>query len=122
MDRSTLRLVRAAAITRSAWGAALLLHPRPILVSSGDRPVTGSVVVARVLGARQVAQGLITAAVPTPTVLATGVAVDALHAATAVGLALLARRWRTVARTDAIIATALAGVGCRLSIRARRRP
>jgi hypothetical protein len=99
-------------------GAALIFDARPILVWFGDRPVRNSVVIVRVGGDQHVAQSVITASAPTPT----GVAVDALHAATAVGLALLARRWRTVARTDAIIATAPVGAGCWLAVRVRRPP
>jgi hypothetical protein len=122
MDRSTLRLTRAVALIRWAWGGALLLQAKAILDSFGDRPTSSSIVVARVLGGRQVAQGVITAAAPAPAVLAGGVAADALHSVTGLALALLARRWRSVALTDAAIAATLAGTGCWLAIRGHRRP
>ena len=121
MDRSTLRLTRAAALARSAWGGALLLDGRTMLSAFGDRPTKSSLIVARVLGARQVAQGVITAAVPSPPVLVAGAVVDLLHATTVVGLALAARRWRSVALTDAAVAATLAGTGWWLAIRAHRR-
>jgi hypothetical protein len=80
-------------------------------------------VVARILGGRQLAQGAVTTAFPDPTVLAAGAAIDALHSATAVALAVAARRWRNAAITDAVIAATLAGTGCWLAFRAfRRRP
>jgi hypothetical protein len=121
MDRSTLRLARAAALLRSAWGGVLLLDARAILDSFGGRPAKSSLFAARVLGGRQVVQGAVTAAAPGPAVLAGGAAVDALHSATAIALALAARRWRTVALTDAAIAATLAGTGCWLVIRGHRR-
>ena len=121
MDRSTLRLTRAVALLRSAWGGVLVLEGRTILDAFGNRPAESSLVVARVLGGRQVAQGPITAAVPGPAVLAGGAAIDVLHAATAVGLALAARRWRGMALSDAAVAATLAGTGCWLAIRGHRR-
>jgi hypothetical protein len=121
LDRSTLKLTRGAALVRAAWGGALLLDAAAILNSSGNRPTRSSLIVARVLGGRQVAQGAISAAFPEPAVLAGGVAADALHSATAVGLALVSPRWRSVALTEAVLAATLAGTGCWLAIRGRRR-
>ncbi|MFI6073986.1 hypothetical protein ACIA5C_20695 [Actinoplanes sp. NPDC051343] len=121
MDRTTLTLTRAAALARSAWGGALLLDGRTMLSAFGDRPTKSSLIVARVLGARQVAQGAITAVTSSPRVLVAGAVVDVLHATTAVGLALAARRWRSVALTDAAVAATLAGTGWWLAIRAHRR-
>jgi len=122
MNPSTLRFTRAAALLRSAWGGTLLLRGRAVLNSFGDRPTSGSLVVARILGGRQIVQGVVTAALPEPAVLAGGAAVDVLHSATAVGLAVASRRWRTVAVTDAVVAATLAGTGCWLAYRALRRP
>ena len=77
------------------------------------RTVTG------ILGARQLAQGLLTAGRPAGAALALGAEVDAAHSASMIALGLLSRRWRTLAFTDALLAGsfAAAGVAC-----ARRLP
>lgn len=59
--------------------------------------------VARVLGARQLAQALASGPVPSYPVLAVGVEVDLLHAVSMLALALVGRR-RRAAFTDALIA------------------
>lgn len=121
MNASTCTVARAAALTRLAWGGVLLLGTGRLLGLFGKRPAGAPVVVGRVLGGRQVAQGLITALAPAPVVLVAGAAADTLHAATAVGLAAGARRWRTVGIADAGIATTLAVTGWWLVVRGRRR-
>lgn len=75
--------------------------------------------VAEILGARHLAQGLLTAGQPARAALALGVEVDAAHSASMIVLGLLSRRWRTAAFTDALLAGsfAAAGVAC-----ARRLP
>jgi hypothetical protein len=122
MSPSTRTLARAAALTRLTWGAVLLVGTGPLLARFGHRPADGPVTVGRVLGGRQVAQGLVTALAPGPAVLTAGAAADTLHAATAVGLAVTAPRWRTVALTEVVIASTLAATGFWLEFRARRRP
>ncbi len=68
--------------------------------------------VARVLGARQLVQALGSGRRPSYPVLAVGVEVDLLHAASMLGLGLVDRRRRRVALADAVIAGsfALAGI------------
>ncbi|GAA2861120.1 hypothetical protein Acy02nite_57550 [Actinoplanes cyaneus] len=67
--------------------------------------------VARVLGARQVAQALVIAARPSPRVAGLSVLVDAAHASTCVWLAVTSGRWRPTATVDALIAVGLAAAG-----------
>jgi hypothetical protein len=116
----THQLARTTALLRLAWGGVLLLGTGPVLRRFGNRPTRVPMDVGRVLGARQLAQGLATALAPEPPVLTAGAAVDTLHALTGVGLAVAARRWRTVALTDAAIAGALAASGWWLGSRGRR--
>ena len=99
---------RVAAAVRAGWGCALLLAPERLLALGAGAPVPpAAVTVVRVLGARQVLQGAVTAWMPTPAVTGLGAVVDALHGATCVGLAALSPRWRRVGLADAVIAAAL---------------
>ncbi len=83
---------RSIEVTRGLFGAALLLAPRPMLRHVHRIEVdTPSVVVARVLGARQLTQAVLSGRDPSPEVLAMGVYVDLAHAATALGLAAVDR-------------------------------
>jgi hypothetical protein len=103
---------RLVASVRVAWGAALLLAPRPVLAGVHHvRADRASLLVARVLGARQVAQGLVSFARPDPAVLALGVVVDVLHAASMVGLAAVDRGRTRGALTEAAVAGTWGGVG-----------
>ena len=98
-------MIRRTELLRGAWGAVLLVAPRQVLGHVHhlriDRP---SVAVARVLGARQLAQAVLSGVDPSPEVLAMGVWVDAVHAATAVGLAVVDRHRARAGLTDAAVA------------------
>jgi hypothetical protein len=109
---------RAAALLRGAYGVALCCAPGPIVtVVGGSAATSRERVVARVLGARHVAQAAVTLARPTPVILALGSAADVLHAASMIGLAALDRpRWR-LGCTDALIAAAFAAAGGTLAAR-----
>ncbi|MDI6100227.1 SDR family oxidoreductase [Actinoplanes sp. NEAU-A12] len=104
--------LRAAALARTGWGLALLAAPE-VLARIGQRPPAGpaALAVARVLGARQLAQAVVTTARPSAAVAAASAAVDTLHAATDVGLAAVSPRWRSVALVDAAVASGLAACG-----------
>jgi hypothetical protein len=105
---------RHVATARVAWGAVLLLSPRPVLVRVHRLPVDRrTLVVARVLGVRQVAQGAVSLARPDPAVLISGVLVDALHAASMLGLAAVDRRRTRGAVTEAALAAAWGVLGWR---------
>ncbi len=103
---------RLVASVRVGWGAVLLVAPRPVLAGVHHvRVDRASLVVARVLGARQVAQGVVTVARPDPTVAGLGVVVDVLHAASMVGLAAVDRGRARGALTEAAVAATWAALG-----------
>jgi len=78
--------------------------------------------VARVLGARQLVQALGSGRRPSYPVLAVGVEVDLLHAASMLGLGLVDRRRRRVALADAVIAGSFALAGTAAARGGRRVP
>lgn len=106
--------VRAIELTRLAWGGALLLSPgwtlKTIHRIQVDRE---SVLIAQVLGARQISQAVLSGTNPSPEVLAMGVWVDVAHAASALGLAGVDRQRAPAGLTDAAVAVAWAGLGWR---------
>jgi hypothetical protein len=72
---------------RTLVGGALLARPRRLLaVVSGQNPDENVVVYARVLGARHLSEAAVLWRWTAPTVVRTGAAVDAIHAASAVAL------------------------------------
>lgn len=104
-EQSTIAKIRTIEIARATWGAALLLAPRQTLkvVHRIEMDLT-SLLVARVLGARQVGQALLSGVRPSPEVLAMGVWVDLAHAASALALAAVDRRRASAGLTDAAVA------------------
>ncbi len=103
--------VRAVAAVRAGWGAALLLRPGPVLRAAGGADEERTVLVARVLGVRELAQAGVLLARPTPGVVRAGIGVDVLHAASAVALAVLDTSHRRVALRNAATATGWALLG-----------
>ncbi len=92
-------------------GAALLLRPAALtrLVSgSGDAPPD---VVARVLGGRQLLQGVALIIRPDPPVVTVAVATDVLHAASMLLLGWVRPGYRRPALVSAAAAAASAGCG-----------
>jgi hypothetical protein len=67
--------------------------------------------VAGVLGARHLAQALLTAGHPARATLALGAEVDAVHSASMTALGLRSGRWRAAVLTDALLAGSLAAAG-----------
>lgn len=67
--------------------------------------------VVRVLGARQVAQALASGRTPTRAVLYLGAEVDIAHATSMIVLAVIGRRYRRAALSDAAVAAAFAVAG-----------
>ena len=111
-QRRTSRRIQVITVARAGWAAALLLAPERVLGVGGQPSIpTAAVVVARVLGARQLLQSALTAAAPTGSLLGVGAAVDALHAGTDVGLAAVSPRWRRIALIDAVLAATFAAAG-----------
>jgi hypothetical protein len=106
-----MRWLRAA---RAAYGAALLALPAPMCRLYAGHP-TGAAphVAARVLGARHLAQAALLAGGPRRQ--RAGAAVDGLHAASLVTLALVDRRNARLALTDAAVATLFGSLGLALA-------
>ena len=94
---------------RFGYGTALLILPGAVLARLTGAPVDPrTVVVARVLGARELAQAELPRRHPTPGVLWAGAGVDLLHAASMVGLAAADPGRRRLAQHNAVSATLLA--------------
>jgi hypothetical protein len=106
--------MRTLVVGRTLYGLGLLMTPAGTLSalerSPLDRP---AVVVARVLGARQLVQAAVLRRYPTPSGVLGGAGVDAAHAASMLALA----RWspdpvhRRLARREAGTAALLAVAG-----------
>lgn len=111
----------AFAVVRAAYGTLLLLAPdRVVHLYTGrpaDRPARA---VARILGARHVAQALLTSDTRSPVVLAVGAEVDLAHAATSLGLAGVNARRRRGGIVDAAVAALFATAGAILADRGGR--
>ncbi|MGH3579532.1 MAG: hypothetical protein ACRDU0_18515 [Mycobacterium sp.] len=104
---------------RTGWGSLLLLVPN-ILAHIPAGPLDARAqLVARILGARHVAQAFCTGAEPSRRRLAVGAVVDGTHAASMVSLAAWSPRHRRPALTDAAIATAFATTGILCARRGR---
>lgn len=104
--------VRAIELIRAGWGAVLLAAPAEVLSHlQGVQVDREAIVVTRILGARHLAQALLSGVDPGPEVLAAGVWVDTVHSATALGLAAIDRRRARGGVTDAVVAASWAGLG-----------
>lgn len=105
---------RRLEVVRGGWGLVLLLAPRVVLHRmSRTAPDHRALVVARVLGARQLAQAVASGRADSPAVLRLGVAADTAHALTGVGLALLDSDRARPALADAAVAGCWALLGHR---------
>ncbi|MGH3842965.1 MAG: hypothetical protein ACRDS0_16185 [Pseudonocardiaceae bacterium] len=103
---------------RTGYGAVLVLAPDPVIrLSTGHRSDRPTRAVARVLGARQVVQGLLCAGAPGRAVLALGVEADLVHAVSMVGLAAVDRARRRAGLVDALCAGSFAVAGLVLACR-----
>ena len=96
-------------------------HPaarQAIQLATGRLPGRRACLVARVLGARHLAQAALTAVVPRPGTFAAGGEIDAVHATSMLLLAAASKPERRAALADALAEAAFAAAG--LSISARR--
>lgn len=106
--------IRAIELIRAGWGAVLLAAPNQVLDHiHGVQVDRKALVVTRILGARHLAQALLSGVNPGPEVLAAGVWVDTVHSATALGLAVVDRHRARGGVTDAVVAASWAGLGWR---------
>ena len=97
-------------VLRIVYGMVQLVAPARVARVVGGRLDHRARVVARVLGARHVVQGCVSAAAPDAVVLALGAEVDLLHAASMVALAVVDRRRRRIALADACVAASFTGL------------
>jgi hypothetical protein len=117
------RSFRQIELLRAAWGAALLVAPRQVMDNVHHVKVdTKSEVIARILGARQLTQAALSGLRPSPEVLAMGVWVDAVHALTALGLAVADHSRARAGLTDTAVAGLWAGAGYRDLLRSAPTP
>jgi hypothetical protein len=106
--------MRYAAVARATYGVFLLVVPDKLIQGvSGELTNQAPKVVRRILGARQLAQALTIERSGTRGWLLVGTAIDATHALSMVGLALLSRNYRRPAALDAALASGLAINGLR---------
>jgi hypothetical protein len=107
----------APVLLRGAYGLALCAAPGAVLGLAGGPPAgRRGRIVARVLGVRQLAQAVVSEAALAPctgvesrtALLVLGAAVDALHAASMLGLAVFDAPRRRAGLADGVIALAFA--------------
>ena len=99
-------------VIRACYGAALLCVPGPALhLVTGRLPSPRACTVARVLGARHLAQAVLTLWRPRPAVLRAGACIDACHAASMLALAAAEPPMRRAGLADAAAATVFAATG-----------
>lgn len=115
--------IRRIELVRACWAAALLFAPRQVIGNIHDAKVDAkSVLIARALGARHLAQAVLSGLRPSPEVLALGVWVDAVHALTALALAGSDHSRVRTGLADAAVATTWAGTGYRDLVAATATP
>lgn len=116
-----MKLQFAVPAVHAAWGTALAYRPGTALTAVGGPAASPRErLVLRLLGARHLGQAAVTAAVPTPGVLAAGSAVDLLHAASCLALALAGPRWRRAGGLGCLSASAFAVAGLTVAWQAAR--
>jgi hypothetical protein len=94
---------------RAGYGAILLFAPPGSISWVVRHPLDAQARrVARVLGARQILQGALEASVATPARQRVGAGIDALHCLSMIAAAVAWRRYRALARDDAVAAAAFA--------------
>jgi len=97
---------------RACYGAALLCAPGLALgLATGQAPSQRARAVARILGARHLAQAVLTLWRPRPAVFLAGAGIDACHAVSMVTLAVWDPRMRRAGLADALTATAFTATG-----------
>ena len=106
--------LRRIEVVRAGWGAVLLVAPGFVLARlHGVRVDRRALVVTRILGARHIFQASLSGINPSPEMLAAGVWVDAVHSATAFGLAVVDRHRARGGVIDGLVAASWAWLGLR---------
>ena len=102
---------RWTSVVRAGYGVALLCVPGPMITAVTGAPASGRVrAVARVLGARQLAQAAVCGLAPARGLVQAGAAADGLHAASMLALAGTEPTLRRALVADGAIAAAFASV------------
>lgn len=97
---------------RACYGAALLCAPGLALgLFTGQAPSHRARTIARILGARHLAQAVLTLWRPRPAVLLAGAGVDACHTASMLALAVADPHMRRAGIADATAAAAFTATG-----------
>ncbi len=97
---------------RGCYGAALLCAPGLALgLCTGQAPSQRARAVVRILGARHLAQAVLTLWRPRPAVLLAGAGIDACHAASMLALAVADPRMRIAGIADGAAAAAFTATG-----------
>jgi hypothetical protein len=114
--------IRAAIAVRATAGCGLIVFPEAVVSAIGPPEATDgtTILAARVLGVRHLVEASVLALRPSHRVLLTGAAVDAIHAASMVGIALLSPTHRRPALLSATTAAGLAALGATLAAARRR--
>ena len=95
---------------RACYGLVLLAVPAQVITVAGTRPSKQSCRVARVLGVRHLVQAAVSGRAGRGG-LAAGAAVDSVHAASMLVMAVMLPRLRRAELADGSIAALLAGLG-----------
>jgi hypothetical protein len=103
-------VARLLAIARGAWGAALLIAPDRFLARNEGQSSGSERAVARVLGARQLAEAGILVCAPERRPPIWAIAVDLIHAASMLAVGAASPTLRRDALRSAAIATALSAL------------
>jgi len=97
---------------RACYGTVLMCVPGPVLgLYTGQPPSPRARMVTRILGARHLAQALLTLWRPRPAVLAAGAGIDGCHAASMLALAAADPGLRRAGLADALAAAAFTATG-----------
>jgi hypothetical protein len=110
----------AVPLARAGYGAVLLCAPGPVIrACTGHSPSRQACRVARVLGARHLAQAVITAWAPEPGLVVAGAAADLCHAASMLVFAGANPALRRAELADGFAAAVLAVVQPAVTFRPR---
>ena len=102
---------RLWAATTAAGGAVMLSRPQPVARLASGSGATPNAAIVRILGARQLLQGIVLLIRPAALLVAGGLVVDVLHATSMVAAAVIWPGYRRAALTSAAVTGASAAAG-----------
>ncbi|KAA0016570.1 hypothetical protein [Antrihabitans cavernicola] len=107
-------------LLRTGWGAVLLVAPRSVARGPVGSLDARDILVARILGARQLVQAAATGSGSSHRLRVASTGVDIVHAASMAGLALIDEPHRRPAIVDAVVASGFAAAGWVAATRSQR--